>query len=200
MTANSLPKIGGILLAAGGSSRLGRPKQLVKFEGKTLIRRAAATLISADCDPVVVVLGAETDLCAAELTGLGINVVVNSEWETGMSSSIRAGLGELLKIEPGVDAVVITLCDQPFISSVQIDALIDRFREASDLIVAAKYRDTVGVPALFSSETFGDLVNLKGDKGARQIIRRRHKDVASVSIEEASFDVDTDDDEKMLRS
>lgn len=191
MTVNSLPKVGGILLAAGGSSRLGRPKQLLKFEGKTLIRRAAEALVDSECEPIVAVLGAELESSKAEIADLGINVCVNELWQSGMSSSIKAGQQELLKIEPDLAAVVITLCDQPHILSDHLDALIDSFRERHNSIVAARYGDTVGVPALFSREMFPDLLELSGDKGARQLIHSHPDRVESIHMPEAAFDVDT---------
>src|SRR5439155_6210098 len=100
MTGNSEAKIGGLLLAAGGSSRLGRPKQLVEFEGKTLIRRATETLAASVCDPMVVVLGAEVDGCIEEIAGLAVDICINRGWHYGISSSIKAGLGMLQRIEP----------------------------------------------------------------------------------------------------
>jgi molybdenum cofactor cytidylyltransferase len=194
MTANSNPKVGGILLAAGGSSRLGRPKQLLKFEGKTLIRRASETLVRSACEPFVVVLGAEFENSNAEIADLGINVCVNELWQTGMSSSIKVGLQELLKFEPNLDAVVIMLCDQPYITAIHIDALIDRFHETESAVVAAKYGDTFGVPALFSRKLFPRLLELSGDQGARLLIRSQSDQVESVTIPEAAFDIDTPED------
>jgi len=88
MTENSDVTIGGLLLAAGGSSRLGQPKQLLQFEGRSLIRRAAETLVDSGCDPVVVVLGAEIERSAEELSDLTLYICVNKNWNTGMSSSI----------------------------------------------------------------------------------------------------------------
>ena len=100
MTANSKAKIGGLLLAAGGSSRLGQPKQLLEFEGKTLIRRAAETLVYSQCEPIVVVLGAEIEYSAIQIADLSVSICINENWQTGMSSSIISGLGSLLRSSP----------------------------------------------------------------------------------------------------
>jgi molybdenum cofactor cytidylyltransferase len=194
MTANENDKIGGILLAAGGSSRLGRPKQLISFGGRTLIRQAAETLIGSACDPVVVVLGAEFELSRAEIAGLGLHICVNGDWQTGMSSSIRAGLAEITRIEPELAAVVITLCDQPRVTSANIDRLVAAFRTSRPPIVAAEYGGTAGVPALFSRELFPDLLRLEGDKGARQIIRGNPDRIRTIPIEAAAADIDTSED------
>lgn len=200
MTENNDPKIGGLLLAAGGSSRLGQPKQLLLFEGKTLIRRAAETLVNSACDPVVVILGAEIERSAAEISDLNVNVQINKDWRSGMSSSINSGLRELLRTEPGLDAVVIALCDQPNITSADIDQLIRVFNSTGRLIVASQYGDATGVPALFSKEIFNELLALTGDKGARKIIRDHITDVETVKMDNAAFDIDTVDDADRLIS
>lgn len=200
MTGNKNGKIGGLLLAAGGSSRLGQPKQLLEFEGKTLLRRAAGTLVSSKCDPVVVVLGAETDKSLAELNGLAVNTCINEKWQTGMSSSIKAGLQKLLTIEPELAAVMITLCDQPHVTAHHIDLFAAEFRRSGTAIVAAEYGGTFGVPALFSREMFDQLMQLEGDKGARDLIRNRVDGVVKITLEEAAFDIDTlDEASRMLR-
>lgn len=198
MTENSNGKIGGLILAAGGSSRLGRPKQLVHFQGKTLIRHAAETLVDSSCDSIVVVLGAEIDGSTSEIADLPINICINHNWQTGMSSSIKAGLKELVKLEGNLSAVVVTLCDQPHITTENIDQLVTEFQQANPRIVAAQYGETVGVPALFSKELFNDLLKLKGDKGARQLIRDNLPFVERIEIEKAAIDIDHPDDADRL--
>ncbi|MBK9528761.1 MAG: nucleotidyltransferase family protein [Acidobacteria bacterium] len=198
MTENSNGKIGGLILAAGGSSRLGRPKQLVHFQGKTLIRNAAETLVDSSCDSIVVVLGAEIDGSTSEIADLPINICINHNWQTGMSSSIKAGLKELVKLEGNLSAVVVTLCDQPHITTENIDQLVTEFQQANPRIVAAQYGETVGVPALFSKELFNDLLKLKGDKGARQLIRDNLPFVERIEIEKAAIDIDHPDDADRL--
>ncbi|MBL8183011.1 MAG: nucleotidyltransferase family protein [Blastocatellia bacterium] len=188
------PNIGGILLAAGGSSRLGRPKQLLEFNGKTLIRRAAETLVDSKCDLIVVVLGAEIERSSAELDGLDVAICINENWHSGMSSSIIAGLNSLLETEPTLDAVVITLCDQPHVTSDDINDLIVTYINTESPIVASQYGPTIGVPALFSSEMFTELFQLGGDKGARQLIRENIELAKTVLVEKAAIDIDTLED------
>ncbi len=190
MTASSFPKIGGILLAAGGSSRLGQPKQLLQFQGKSLLRRAAETLAGSKCSNIVVVLGAEITGSTGELTGLPVNIRINKDWASGMSSSIKAGLNALLAFAPDTDAVVIALCDQPNISPTDIDRLIDVFDQTHPGIVAAEYSGTVGVPALFPRSLFEDLRNLTGDKGARNMLRRQ-ENLTAIKLDAATIDIDT---------
>ena len=194
MTGNNGVRVGGLLLAAGGSSRLGTPKQLVIFQGKTLLRRAAETLIESECEPVVVVLGAEVEISSTELSGLPVKVCVNENWRTGMSSSIKTGLNALLNIEPDLDAVMITLCDQPDVTAENINAFVAEFRGSRTQIVAAEYENIAGVPALFSSGLFGKLLDLTGDKGARDLIRQSSEGVVKLPLKVAAIDIDSIDD------
>lgn len=182
-------EIGGILLAAGGSSRLGRPKQLVEFEGEPLIRRAAEALIDAGCSPVVVVLGAEIDASRDALSDLAIEIVENPEWAYGMSSSIRSGIERMKEL----DAALITLSDQPLVTADKLRAFSDRFADGWPPIVAARYNGVLGVPALFSAGLFEALTRLEGDKGARELIRNC-REAAAIDLPEAAVDIDTLDD------
>ena len=189
MTDNKAPKIGGLLLAAGGSTRFGSPKQLAIYQGKTLIRRAAETLTATGTNPNVVVLGAEIQGSTKVLDGLPINICVNEDWRSGMSSSIKAGLENLLTIEPNLEAVLITLCDQPHVTADSFKLLISEFQTKAAAIAAAEYTETTGVPAVFSRKLFDDLLTLEGDKGARNLIRSRN-DLVTVAIDAAAIDVD----------
>lgn len=193
MTGNNALKIGGLLLAAGGSSRLGQPKQLVRFEGKTLIRRSGEMLAASSCNPVAVVLGAEIEESRRELEGLDILICINASWNIGISSSIKAGLYHLLGVEPDLDAVLIALCDQPYITAADIDSLAAEFGRGDAAIIASEYDGVAGVPALFSREMFDSLFALEGDEGARYLVRQT-RDVSTVRVDGAAFDLDTPDD------
>ena len=169
---------------------MGTPKQLLEFEGKTLIRRAAEAVLGAGCDPVVVVLGAETERSREELNSLEIEIAENREWENGMSSSIRVGLDHLLAVEPLLDAVLIALCDQPHVTATKLKLFLDKFVAEHPPIIAAQYDGVNGVPALFAREMFEQLGNLDGDKGARELIRQ-HEKAAVIDLPEGVWDVDT---------
>src|SRR5687768_6796078 len=121
-------KIGAIILAAGGSTRMGSPKQLLKFEGTTLIRRAASAANDAGCDQVIVVTGAASEDVRGELDALDVHEIFNAEWQTGMASSIKVGIGEITRADPDVDAVVIMVCDQPHVTAELIRLLITAYR------------------------------------------------------------------------
>src|SRR5258708_39740897 len=106
-----------MILAAGGSARMGEPKQLLPYRGSTLIRHAAETAVASGCRPVIVVLGAHADRLAAEVSELAVSVAINEQWASGIGSSIRCGIEHLTAIAPAAQAVVITLCDQPLVSA-----------------------------------------------------------------------------------
>ncbi len=199
MTGIDHLRIGGMLLAAGGSSRLNQPKQFILFDGKTLLRHAAEAMAASICDPVVAVLGAEQQKAEAAIGDLPVKTRHNRDWRSGMSSSIKVGLQELLSIEPEIDALVIALCDQPFVSAETIDRLAEKFAQAHTQMVAAEYAGVAGVPALFSKEMFDALSRLEGDKGARDLLRDPGASVETIEIKEAAVDIDTPDDLDRLK-
>lgn len=193
MTASKSSKIGGLLLAAGGSSRLGRPKQLVQYQGETLIRRSTKAIIDAGCSPVIVVIGGEIEGSTAELNDLPVQIVLNPEWRTGMSSSIASGIRRLIEIEPQIKGVLITLCDQPDVTAHFLACFINQYSEEQQDIIATDDGEVIGVPALFSARVFDQLLSLEGDKGARQLIRNSDK-VATIRADAVFSDVDTQED------
>jgi molybdenum cofactor cytidylyltransferase len=192
-------KIGVIILAAGSSRRLGEPKQLLEFEGKTLLRRAAETALAANAQKVVVVLGANSKIFRNEIVDLPLQITINQNWAKGMSGSIRIGLQRLLEIEPDLSAIVLLLCDQPFVTTKTIRRLIEKYQETKKLVVASEYDETFGVPALFAREMFNELLALKGDAGARFLIKKQAASgLAKILAQEAAFDVDTRADYQLL--
>lgn len=191
-------KTGAIILAAGASIRLGEPKQLLEFRGKTLLRRTAETAIASNCSPIVVILGANAEQFAPEIKNLKLKIAVNSEWQNGMSASIRAGLLTAQTIEPNISAVVLLLCDQPFVNAATIVNLIEKFNETAAPIVVCEYENTIGVPVLFQREMFDELLNLTGETGAKFLIKKHRARLARINAPEAAFDVDTPQDWQKL--
>lgn len=190
--------IGIIVLAAGASSRMTEPKQLLQFEGKTLLRRSVETAGASIYRPVVVVLGANFERARAEIEDLGVEIVFNGDWQRGLSSSIKTGIENLLKIAPDVAASLITLADQPFVTANHLDLFGERFALSNDLIIAAGYHETCGVPALFARAIFDDLRALSGDKGAKTIIEKYSQRLSVINLPEAAFDIDTPQDFEKL--
>ena len=196
-----MSEIGIIILAAGASTRLNKPKQLVPFEGKSLLRRSADVALACGCDHVVVVLGYEADTLAHEVRDLPVEVVHNDDWAVGISSSIKSGLTRLRETDPNISAVVIMLCDQPFVKEKTITSLMDNYRSTGKPIVASEYDGILGVPALFGREMFDALLKLEGDAGARVVIRQNAGDrVSTIQAPEAAFDVDTIEDFERMSS
>lgn len=187
--------VAGVVLAAGGSSRLGRPKQLLDWHGKTLVRHAVDKALSANLSPVIVVLGAYYEEVRKELVDLPVIIVNNEEWEQGQSTSVRASL-EFLPEEVG--AAIFLLVDQPEISSSLIHSLIERHAVSLDPIVAPMIHGKRGNPVLFDRETFSDLRTLRGDVGGRALFD--HYSVTYLEVEDnhINLDIDTEDDYQQL--
>jgi molybdenum cofactor cytidylyltransferase len=188
-------KIGLVILAAGESSRLGfYPKQLLEFKGKTLIRHAAENALSSKADLVSVVLGAQAESLKDGIEDLAVEIVINENWPDGMASSLQKGLHKLLAIEPDLSALCITLCDQPLVDSGIIDRLIETFQTGDSLIVASAYAETSGVPAVFSSRLFDELLALESSQGAKKVIVKHLDRVKKIPVPEAFYDIDTRQD------
>lgn len=187
--------IGIIVLAAGESSRMGEPKQLLRVAGETLLGRTVRAALETPCRPVVVVLGARADAVRdAVAAAAEVRVVVNRVWAEGMSSSIRCGVRALAAIDE-IGAAILLLCDQPFVTSEVIMRLVAAYHARRTLLVAAEYEadgeQTRGVPALFARRLFPELLALRGAEGARRLIRRHIAETTLVAVPEAAFDVDT---------
>lgn len=182
-----------VVLAAGGSSRFGTAKQLQQLAGETLAHRAARAAVECNLSPIIFVTGAGAEAVEASVADYDSLVIVrNTEWQSGLASSITTGLGALQNY-PTVDGVVITLVDQPLVTSSALDRLLEAFN-AGKRIVAAGYNDTAGVPVVMGSEHIVELTTLHGDRGAGAWIRQRLQSVTVIPMPEAAVDVDTSDD------
>ena len=195
-----MPGVGLILLAAGGSSRLGHPKQLLLYQGRTLLRHAAETALASACRPIIVVLGAQADYLRPELTGLEVSVTNNPEWEQGMGSSVRAGLATLEGSAPDLDGVVLMLCDQPLLSPASLNALVQSHLDSGSPLVVSEYGGTRGVPAFFSPALFPELRALRDAQGAKAIIAAHASEAVALTLPAGVWDVDTAEDYERLRS
>lgn len=183
--------IGIILLAGGSSSRLGSPKQLLMYEGQTLIKRMMDIASNSDADPLVLVLGANANLVQQEIGGLSHHSTINADWKEGIASSIRAGVNKILQINPLVEGVVLIFCDQPQLSADLINNLIVAHKKTGKPIVTCSYGDTFGPPTLFHKSVFGKLLELQGDLGARNILRELADSVEAISFPGGELDIDT---------
>ena len=175
-----------IILAAGNSSRLGKPKQNLCYQNKTLLQHVIDEGSKANLHPIIVVEGS-TKLQVSE----DIHLVKNNNWDQGMGSSISTGIFALLKIQPKTELLILTVCDQPFISAHLFKELIDKHMEKSTGIVASAYTETMGTPVLFSKKYYDDLLNLKGQEGAKRLIKNYQDDVSLVQFPQGNIDIDT---------
>ena len=190
--------IGIIVLAAGASVRMNSPKQLLQFKGKTLLRRAVETAIESVCNPVIVVLGANFEKIKQEIVDLPVEIVFNKNWQSGLSSSIKLGIENLIKIAPNIAGSIISLADQPFVTTNHINLFAEKFYQSNDLIIAAEYNEARGVPAIFAREVFDDFNEISGDKGAKVIMEKWRESLTTINLPEAAFDIDTPQDFERL--
>jgi molybdenum cofactor cytidylyltransferase len=204
--------VAAVILAAGGSSRLGQPKQLLKFRGETLVHRSVRAAAEAGCAPILVIVGDIGDTGDAIKESLAIRdsriasssgqegmmrptVIENVDWRHGIGTSIRRGLERLPK---DIEAAVLLTCDQPFLDATIVRQLIVAQEETGKPIVASSYANTLGVPALFDRSFFEALLALPDVTGAKAFILSRRSEVASIPFERGEIDIDTPEDLERL--
>ena len=196
----SLPKdLGIMVIAAGNSSRLGQPKQLVEISGISLLQKTVS-IAEQLSKTSVCVLGHDIERYKANLTLASCKILVNENWLQGMGSSIACGS---TFFEKKVDAVMILLCDQYRITKADYERLVEQWQNEPDKIIASQYFDSKiktlvdGVPVIFPKRYFNSLMSLR-EKGARDILRKNQKNTIKVLLENAVFDLDTEEDLRVL--
>ena len=187
-----------IVLAAGGSTRLGRNKQLVTLDGETLVARCVRITCAAGLEQVTVVTGFEHERIDAALAGMSCRTVYNPDWANGMGSSIRMGIEAACATSHKPDAVLIILPDQLRIAAAHLRALLDTATVSPHAIIATRYAGTLGVPAIFKRKHFEELGMLPPKAGAKALMARHLAD--AVVNEDAAFDLDTPHDLHALTS
>ncbi len=186
--------VAAVVLAAGGSRRLGQPKQLVLWKGEALVRRAARLALEAGCRPVRVVLGAEAEACRQALAGLDVEPILNPAWGEGMASSLRAGIRQLPE---EAEAILLLACDQPHLEVSHLAGLLAVQAAGPEATVASAYGGVRGVPALFPRRRLPELAALEGDRGARALLAG--PEVREVPFPGGAFDLDAPEDLERLR-
>lgn len=176
-----------IILAAGASTRLGQPKQLILFESETLLDRTIRTAREASCAPVVVILGANADLIQQQCNLSDTTILRNAKWQEGMASSLRLGIQSI----PDAEAAMILTCDMPAITPEHLRVLA-----ASGTLKASRYANRTAVPAFFPRALFPQLLALTGDQGARAILA----EAPSIDLPGGELDLDTPEDLARLRA
>ncbi|MCJ8152733.1 nucleotidyltransferase family protein [Chryseobacterium sp. SSA4.19] len=190
-------KTGIIILAAGNSSRLGTPKQLLKYSGKSLLYHVAQQALKVT-DAVIAVTGFEKISIENEIKNLQLFTAYNPDWQEGMGSSIRIGVKSILHEFPNIGNLIIAVCDQPFIDSSVFSELMTRSRESQKKIIASSYDGVLGTPVLFDRKYFDQLSGLSGNEGAKKLLLRFSQDVGAVDFEKGRIDIDTKDDYEQL--
>lgn len=190
---------GVIILAAGESGRLGKPKQLLPYHNKTLLRNIVDAALALDQSFTIVVTGAEKNAVEKELEDTRLIIHYNEDWQSGMASSILHGVRELMRLQPEVNACILTVCDQPFVTTEVLRGLVEKHEQKGKGIVASSYSGAAGTPVLFSSAYFDKLMNLKGQEGAKKLLNSYAGDVSLVPFDKGEIDIDTPDDYLKLK-
>ncbi len=185
---------GAIILAAGASSRMGQPKQLLNIHGTSLLQKAINAFVDARIEPITCVLGYNHNHLREAVKDETVDVVVNVDWQRGMGSSIKTGLRHLLQQRPNLDSVIIAVCDQPHLSGELIESLLQSYRETGKPISASFYAGMPGVPALFDRSFFEKLLSIADSVGAKKLIVENPSDVAVVPFQGGDVDLDTMED------
>ena len=187
-----------IILAAGSSSRYGSIKQLLHFNNKTLLQHVIDEAFDSGGEPIIVVAGANADEVLKEIKNKNVEIVFNKDWEQGMASAIVAGLKKTITLNNDIEKVIITVCDQPFVSSLLFQQLYRTQNESIKHIVACSYADTIGTPVLFTQKNFDALMSLQGEEGAKKILKASAEDIATIDFPQGNIDIDTREDYEQL--
>ncbi|WP_034229122.1 nucleotidyltransferase family protein [Aquimarina pacifica] len=182
-------KVGIVLLAAGNSSRMGSPKQLLRFGNTTLLGVTIENALASKASTIACVLGANADIIKKSILSYDIEIVINSQYSNGLGSSIATGVTHLLPHT--LDAVVVLLADQPFITSDYIDMLITSVAKDTQYVIASDYNGKKGVPAIFPEKYFDKLLKLNKDTGAKKILNSKEIKVKTVATKPNLLDIDT---------
>ena len=198
--ANTEGRVVALVLAAGGSTRLGQPKQLVTVAGEPLLRRTTRTVLGAHFHRVIVVVGCKAEQVGAAVQDLSIDLVINEAWHSGIASSVRCGVAAAQ--QEGADAVLVLPCDLPRLRTFHLNALMEGYRAGAHLLSTAWQADdglAFGAPALLGQRYFPELLALQGDEGARKLLHLHRSDLRTVKFQDAVYDVDTPSDlDKLL--
>lgn len=196
---SSKSQVGIVILAAGESKRLGQPKQLLPYVGTTVISHIVKTALASNANQTIVIAGAHIELIRNELDSFPAIIVENRSWQEGVATSIRLAVETLEQSNMATRAVLFMTSDQPHVSTVLINTIIDKFDNQDNRIVACEYEKTVGIPALFGHSYFPELNSLEGDHGAKGIIMNHHNCLLTVPFPEGGLDIDTAEDVEKLR-
>ena len=190
-TSGSRLPVAAVVLAAGAATRMGKLKQLLPFRGRTLVEHSIRQAIETGFHPIMVVVGAEAEAVRSAIATQPVEIVQNEQWQSGMGSSVRAGIRQLQRSAAESAAVAILLPDQPLVTAEHLAAMRNLLHTREHPVVAAQYEGTIGVPALFKRELFSMLASLPAEAGARHLLRNTALGVTEFPLPEAALDIDT---------
>ncbi len=181
-----------LILAAGNSSRLGSPKQLLDVNGQKLLTHVVRQACDSKAADVYVVLGSDANVLSQLIKNYKVEIIVNKDWENGMGSSLKAGIREIQK-QSTYDIVIVSVCDQPFLTSALFNQLLDQTGEQE--IVVSVYSDrSFGPPTLFRKSQFARLMTIKDAAGAKSVIKNYDGELGLIPFEKGDIDLDTKQD------
>ena len=188
-----------VILAAGTSSRLGKPKQLIQYRGRPLLLHAVSAATSISPNRTIVVLGSHSLRLRALLARhlQNVSVIVNHQWGSGMASSLIVGLKAL---PSSARAALLMLSDQPRIDARSLGRLVKVWRAKPSVPVASYFSGTIGVPTILPKQYWADIKLLSGDTGARSLLKQSDINTKAVAMPEAALDIDTDEDLRRLKT
>ena len=183
--------IAAVVLSAGESSRMGRPKALLPIEGETFIGRIVASLKQTQVGKIVVVLGHNSDLLAAAIRPLAVEILINPNYQLGQLSSLQVAVRNLLP-DADCDGMLVHLVDHPYIDASLVDRMIQQFYESKKDIIVPRCHGKRGHPVLFSRALFGELLDAPMDQGAKAVVNAHGNGTLEIETDEKSITVDID--------
>ena len=183
-----------LILAAGSSSRMHKAKQCLSIHGEPLLKKIVQSAFESRAARTFVVLGHNPTENHRLIENLNIAITIHNLWNRGIGSSIKKGINDIVKVYPQASAILILLCDQPFVTTDYLNTLIDRFLKNEKGIVASAYGDTIGVPAIFDKQYFSALMGIADNLGAKKIIQDNSHDLLAIKFPGGEIDLDTPED------
>lgn len=189
-----------IVLAAGASVRFGTPKQNLLFKQTTLLQYSINAALASKAGCVLVIVGTETGSAKTSTSNHRLQFLINDQWKEGMASSIRCGIQYVVTNKPSVNSALLMACDQPFVDTGLLDKLVTLQQETGSAIVACRYGDTQGIPAIFARQLFPELLQLTGDSGAKKMIVKYKASSTVVNFPQGIIDIDTPEDYRAIQN
>lgn len=184
--------IAAIVLSAGESSRMGKPKALLRIRGKTFIEQIISAFRATKVGEIIVVLGHNAEELKPKIDPLSVTVVLNPDYRKGQLSSLIAAIQRLQAESAKVDGVLVHLVDHPFVNPAVINDMIDRFYKSNRLIVIPTYKGKRGHPVLLSSQLFPELLSTPLDQGANAVVRAHRQETLELETEDEGVIMDID--------